>query len=347
MSALADLLRARHPRVRVGDGDDSLTAYLDLTTGWYSARVRSAPLAEVYIGLPHLDGFAMTIEDATSGWPWSRGDIAFDRRYRVTTNDPALAEAWLDDDATAAILGQRYEATTLPAWRGIALPALVRAPTLERGWRFELVGHELAVLKGAPEGDPARLCDAVDAGLTVAGRCYRLAAAWQTIAAALGGRATAARWDAGVEFSVQCEREGTTVRIAHVRRRSGEPPAEHRLRTAVVAPRVTPHDDALVVWRRGALAQPQRSSRKLAPLPVPGLGGFAARASDRSLAGGRLDAAARALIADAAADAIELDAREVAVWFDGLVDDLPRLDAAIGLCARLAVDGSVAAAPYR
>jgi hypothetical protein len=347
VSALADQLRARHPRVRVGDGDDSLTAYLDLSTGWYSARVRSAPLAEVYIGLPPLDGFAMTIEDATSGWPWTRGDIAFDRRYRVTTNDPALAAAWLDDAATAAVLSQRYEASTLPAWRGIALPALVRAPTIERGWRFELIGHELAVLKGAPESDPVRLCDAVDAGLAVAGSCYRLAAGWQGIAAALGGRCTAARWDAGVDFAVQCDRDGAPVRIAHVRRRSGEPPAEHRLRTAVVAPRVTPHDDALVVWRRGALAQPQRPARKLAPLPLPGLDGFAARASDRSLATSRLDAAARALIHEAAAEAVELDAREVAVWFDGLVDDVPRLDAAVGLCARLAVDGSLAAAPYR
>jgi hypothetical protein len=61
----------------------------------------------------------------------------------------------------------------------------------------------------------------------------------------------------------------------------------------------------------------------------------------------RLDGLAKNLVAAARPGLVIVDANEVSVWFDGALADAARLDAAMELVARWAVDGVVAGGPYR
>jgi hypothetical protein len=342
-SPLALLLRERHPDARFIEDLPVLRAVIAVAGHWHSVRVRTHPFAEIYLGLPALDGFDLVVADALSGWPWRKGDVPFDGRYRVTTNDAALAALWLDPPSARAIASLRFDDSQV--WR--EPPPAPPPPPTERGWRFEIAGAELAVLKGGLEADPERLYEALVAGATVASAVHRCGDAWRDLAVRVGGAATTERWDLGGDFAIQCDRRGTPIRIDHVRTRSDEPPDEHRLRTRVRAARITTRDDALVAWRRGALGQPMRPARKLPPVAAEGMGVYQARATSSELGRARLDAHTRGLLQLSAVDALELDAAEVVAWYDGACDDPARLDAAIELCARLAVDDAAHAGPYR
>jgi hypothetical protein len=341
-SPLALLLRERQPDTRFIDDGPVLLAVIAVDDHWHTVRVRSHPVAEIYVGLPALDGFDLVVADALSGWPWRKGDVPFDGRYRVTTNDPALAALWLDPPSARAIAALRFDDSQV--WRE---PAVTAPPPTERGWRFEIAGGELAVLKGGVEPDVERLHEALLAGATVAAAAYRCADAWRDLAVRVGGIATTDRWDLASDFAIVCDRRGTVVRVDHLRTRPDEPPDEHRLRTRVRAARITTRDDALVAWRRGAVGQPVRPARKLPPVVTDGMGIYQARATSSDEGRLRLDAYTRGLLQLSAADALELDAAEVSAWYDGACDDPARLDAAIELCARLAVDDATHAGPYR
>jgi hypothetical protein len=342
-SPLALLLRERHPDTRFIEDTPVLRAVIAVDGHWHTIRVRTHPLAEIYVGLPALDGFDLVVADALSGWPWRKGDVPFDGRYRVTTNDPVLAALWLDPPSARAIAGLRFDDSQV--WQ--QPPPAPAAPPAERGWRFEVAGAELAVLKGGLEPDLERLHDALIAGATVAAAAHRCADAWRDLAMRVGGAATSDRWDLGGDFAILCDRQGTAVRVDHLRVRPDEPPDEHRLRTRIRAARVTTRDDALVAWRRGALGQPMRPARKLPPVAAEALGIYQARATTSELGRARLDAYTRGLLQLSGVDALELDAAEVVAWYDGACDDPARLDAAIELCARLAVDDAAHAGPYR
>jgi hypothetical protein len=264
--------------------------------------------------------------------------------HQVATNDPVVARLWLDDVSTRAIMATHYRR---PPVRNASRLDPRWSYAVDRTWNFELRGAELAVLKGTLEREDDRLIDALLAGADFAGAAHRLARAWSEVASTLGGTATADRWAIGGDFEVVCDRRGSAIHIDAVRTLRHEEESDHRLRTRVRAPRVTTDGDTLLLWRRGVPGYPPTRVRRLEPLRIADLADLRASASAPERGVRRLDSPIRALIASSRFDALAMDAGEVSVWFEGLVMEPARLDAAVELCARLAIDRPSQSGPYR
>jgi len=243
MSALVAVLRYHHPHARITQSGPTVQVVFTHEGLWHSARIRTRPVAEIYVGAPGFGDFTLAVQQGD----WLQrllhdGPVVGKRLIR--TNDRELARLWLDDRS---------------------MEALDRA--VERvWWSVDLAGGELAVLKGAPEEDPEPVHDALLAGATLVAASHRVAARWLTVARALGGTTSGDRWTLDGDFAVTCERGGVAVRIDNVRQRPGERSDHHRLRTRVAARRLpTSGSDTAIAQRLAAAPALLAAAGSVAP----------------------------------------------------------------------------------
>ena len=308
----------------------TLRAVVQHGDAWLSTRVRTEPVAEVFVATRALDGFELSIRWGDRWRDPDVGDRTFDAAFGLTTNDEALMRAWLDDTSRAALLASTY------AYESDTLSLEARART----WTYELANDELVVTKGGAEADAARFVVAVRTACAVAARSQRWAAAYADVARKLGGSA-ASEVNIGGDPVITATRSAIEVTMRIVRR---EPTSSDRLRTVVSAPRIGEgrlalwHDDGLPKAARPALPDGAR-------FPLE-LGAYQLRASDLRAAN-KLDDATKKLVVAARPAVVRIDADSVDLWFDGALSDLAQIDVAIALAAHLAVDAIAPQGPYR
>lgn len=293
---------------------------------WLATRIRISPVAEVFVTTRPLEGFTLSIKWGDRWLDSDVGDPTFDDAFAVETNDETLMRAWLDAEARAALLGSVYtfESTSMPL--SDLLPTIA-----SRTWSYELANDELLAVKGSVEQNIEKFLVAIRTACAVAARSQRWAAAYAEIARKLGGHAASE-----VVFGeplMTVTRSAIDVTLRLVRRTA----KVERLRTVVSAPRIG--DGRLALWAEGAgKFDGKKFDSKI--------GGYQLRASDERAAA-KIDDMAKKLVAATQPASVVIDADSVDVWFEGALDEHARIDTAIALAARLAVDTIAPQGPYR
>jgi hypothetical protein len=294
---------------------------------YLATRVRTDPVAEVFVATRALDGFELSIRWGDRWGDPDLGDRTFDSAFALATNDEPLMRAWLDETSRAALLASAYAYET----DDIALSTM-QAMTATRTWTYELANDELVVTKGAAESDARRFTSAVRTACAIAARSQRWAAEYAAIARQLGGTA-AGEVNIGGDPVISATRSAIDVTMRLVRR---EPTSSDRLRTVISAPRIG--EGRLAMWNDDLpkSARPALPGGKRFPCD-----GYQLRAAKP------LDDVAKKLVVAARPAVVRIDADSVDVWFDGALSDLARIDTAIALAAHLAVDAIAPQGPYR
>lgn len=286
--------------------------------GVYRARAQMAPHGRVAVQLPSTDGFELALT-----WTDRTELIAraprFDDSCLVETNDVALANVWLDQEARGALLASRYVA-------GIPEETRTTVPMLRDGaWQHEVHSDEVSAFRAGAETNLDRITDMLAASFALARRPVRWARLLAPLATFLGGEA-APRVELGGKPVLRIRRGAVDVNVRLLRRLG--PGDSGRLRTVVSAHRVASGGEVLTLI-----------SHELprAAWPPPNEGG------DSTL---RIDDRARGYL-DAARPATTIVRRhDVEITFDGALADKDRLGAAVELAAYWASDGSHSG-PYR
>lgn len=313
---------------------DTLRAIVRHGDAWLSSRVRTSPVAEVFVLTRALDGFELSVR---WGDRWSDSDVgdqAFDRAFAVTTNDEAMMRAWLDETSRAALLASKYAYAS-----GDPSLATTQGSPATRTWTYELANDELVVTKGGPESDVDRFLVAVTTACAIAARSQRWAASYADIARKIGGSA-ASEVVIGGDPVISATRSAIDVTMRLVRR---ERTSAERLRTIISAPRIG--EGRLALWNDG-LPKPARPAMPDGTRFPLDLGAYQLRASD-ARAAGRLDDSTKKLVLAARPAIVRVDATSVDRWFDGALSDLLQIDTAVALAAHLAVDAIASHGPYR
>jgi len=297
---------------------------------WIPTRVRTAPVAEVFVATRALDGFELSIRWGDRWRDPDVGDEVFDRAFSLETNDQVLMRAWLDDESRAALLASAYAYES----DDISL-ATMQAMAATRTWTYELANDELVVTKGGGENDVDRFMTAIETACTIAARSQRWASACAEIARKIGGTA-ASEVNIGGDPVITATRSAIDVTMRFVRRTG----SVDRLRTVVRAPRIG--DGRLALWNHDE-ARPEFSGGSKFPLE---LGPYRLRASDERAAR-KIDDVAKKLVVAARPSAVVIDADSVDLWFEGALADHGQIDTAVALAAHLAVDAIAAQGPYR
>lgn len=329
---VAELARRLGERARV-EGT-AVRAIVQHGDAWLATRVRTEPVAEVFVITRALDGFELSIKWGDRWRDPDVGDDVFDRTFALATNDEAMMRAWLDEPSRRALLASAY------AYESDAISlSTMQAVAATRTWAYELANDELAAAKGGAERDVDRFVIAIETACTLAARSQRWAAAYAPIARALGGVA-ASEVHVGGEPVIVATRSAIEVGMRLVRRIGA---GEDRLRTVIRASRLG--DGRLALWNDDL----PKAARPAAPAGARfdvALVGYQLRASDERAAG-KLGEQAKKLVAAARPAAVIVDADSVDVWFDGALADPARIDPAFALAAHLAVDAISAQGPYR
>ncbi|MGN6106718.1 MAG: hypothetical protein ACTHU0_16545 [Kofleriaceae bacterium] len=285
----------------------------------YRARLEMGPDAWVAVELPCTDGFELTLRwnDRWTGEGSPRAP-SFDDSFLVETNDLALASAWLDHEARAALLASRYVSGHHPA-RHTAL--MFRDGT----WCHEVANDQVSAHRRDGEISEDRMADMLLVSLLLASRPVRWARAFGEIARALGGE-PASRIEVGGKPVLRVRRGAIDVHVRLVRRLGPADPG--RLRTIVNAHRQASTGETLSLVSEGL-------PRAAWPPPADPSGGMLA-----------IDPRAAQLIDLARPSATTVRTHDVEIAFDGALGDRERLGAAIELAAWWALD-SRATGPYR
>lgn len=286
--------------------------------GLYRARAQTTPHGRVVVQLPSTDGFELALS-----WTDRTELIAraprFDDSCLVETNDVALANVWLDQEARGALLASRYVSGTPDSMR-------TTVPMLRDGaWQHEVRSDEVSAFRAGAETNPERITDMLAASFALARRPVRWAKGIAPLARALGGEA-APRVELGGKPVLRVRRGGVDVSVRLLRRLG--PGDSGRLRTVVSAHRAASGGEVLTLI-----------SHELprAAWPPPNEGGNSTL---------RIDDRARGLL-DAARPATTIVRRhDVEITFDGPFGDKDRLGAAVELAAYWAENGTQNG-PYR
>jgi hypothetical protein len=308
--------------------------------GFFTTRVRTNPVAELFVTPRALDGFTLTLRGERI-----KPGAEFADALTMATNDHALAHVWLDDIARRALLDSAYEFETedyrvLDAL--VVNPAAFDRPQViaRRIWTYELANDELVVSKGSAEGRPERIATALQTACTIVSRCRRWAAAYGDIARTIGADARA-EVELGGPPVITSNRYPVEVTLSLLRRLPGEKTG--RLRTLVTAKRIGLQNETS--W---SLVDEAASRTMIPPLPtgtrIPfELEPYRLRAPE----GTELDELTKKLVVAARPSVVVADADSIDVWFDGAPMEVERLDPAFALAAHLAVGHAVPQGPYR
>ena len=249
------------------------------------------------------------------------GDRAVDDRYIIHADDPAWARWWFGPIERQALLAT-FEAEALA-------PFAVR------------VGAEITFTAG---NLPSRryLDAARQATAFYATRGARAAGAWRPLAAALGARIRGDAFDVDGRFALVAERGAAQITIdapTVTELDDGYP----RLRTRVSAPRIAPLRSTLVMWTPEL---PRRHRPRVGGKGIEA-SGLDGRTDDEPWARPRLAACATPL-ARARPDVLAVTAAAAQLWWEGPLEDVARLAAALDVIGYLAVEaGGAADGPYR
>ncbi|MBA3500611.1 MAG: hypothetical protein H0T65_09575, partial [Deltaproteobacteria bacterium] len=208
---------------------DTVRALVQHGDAWLSTRVRTSPVAEVFVMTRALDGFELSVRWGDRWRDPDVGDRVFDSTFAVTTNDEAMMRAWLDETSRAALLASKYAYVS----DDLSLATMQGIPTT-RTWTYELANDELVVTKGGPESDADRFLVAVTTACAIAARSQRWAASYADTARKIGGSA-ASEVVIGGDPVMTVTRSAIDVTMRLVRR---ERTSADRLRTIVSAPRI-------------------------------------------------------------------------------------------------------------
>lgn len=332
LQLVLDLVAELGEKARTEGG--TVRAIVQHGDAWLSTRVRTDPVAEVFVTTRALDGFELAIRWGDRWRDPDVGDVTFDRAFALETNDEPLMRAWLDETSRAALLASAYAYES----NDLSLSTM-QAMAATRTWTYELANDELVVTKGAAETDAGRFAVAVRTACAIAARSQRWASAYADIARQIGGTA-AGEVNIGGEPVLGATRSAIDVTMRLVRRAPG---TSDRLRTIVSATRIG--EGRLALWNddlprsaRPALPDGERFALEL--------GDYKLRASD-ARAANKLDDATKKLVVAARPAVVCIDADSVDVWFDGALSEVAQIDTAIALAAHLAVDAIAPQGPYR
>lgn len=324
----------QHFGVAVRNDGTWLHALIQTDGGFFPARVRNDPVAELFVTTRPLDAFELTLRGERI-----RADATFDTALTVSSNDFELARLWLDPIARTAVLDSAYEYTTLELLEG--LTDEVRAPpTARRIWSYELGNDELIAAKGNVETQPERLAIALETACIIAARPRRWAAEYSPIAQRIGAK-TAAEVELGGAPVMTSNRAAVEVSLQLVRRLPGE--RTGRLRTLITSKRVGHHDE-----RTFSLVNRSARSTMVPPLPDGsrrdfGIEDYRFRTSGEI----ELDELANKQLLAARPSVVAADLDSIDIWFDGAPMEPERLDAAFALAAHLAIGTAAHHGPYR
>jgi len=319
---------------------DVLRAVVQQGDAWLATRIRTEPVAEVFVITRPLDGFELAIRWGDRWRDPDVGDVAFDTAFGLTTNDEPLMRAWLDDTSRAALLASAYASQADDTAYDHVIDQVTGRTAVMHAWSYELGNDQLAATKGSRERRPDRYMTAIKTACTVAARSQRWAAEYAEVARQLGGTAAPeVEIGGGPIMSITRSAIDVTVRML---RRNGR--GDDRLRTVISAPRVG--DGRLGLWNdhwsKGDLPKNVDDGEKF-PLE---LGEYRLRASSKEAAA-KIDDLAKKLLAVAQPVAVVVDADSVDLWFEGALAAFDRLDTAVALAAKLAVDAIAPQGPYR
>ena len=308
-----------------------LHAIVQRGDAWLAARVRTDPFAEIFIATRPLDGFTLSIHWGDRWRDPDVGDVMFDNTFGLQTNDQPLMRAFLDGTSRDALMASIYTFSELDA--------LLQPKQVQRTWTYELENDQLVVTKGSRELDVDLFMRAILCGCTLAGRSQRWATEYTEAARLIGGR-VAAEVQIGGDPVLTTVRSAVDASVRIVRRTA----RAERLRTVVAAERIGGEGSLSVVCDQLPKdARPDLPDGDRQPLE---LGDYRLRASSRDAAT-KLDELAKKLVGIAQPAVIVMGLDDVEVWFDGAPTEPARLDAAVALVARLAVDAVAARGPYR
>lgn len=318
----------------VRDAPDGVHAVVRSGDGFFAIRLRGTPVAELFVQLRPLDGFELAIRTGSALRSLALGDTVFDQLFAVTTNDDALARAFVDEPARAALLASRYRYRTFDADGASEHFA-------NRAWTYEIADDVLVATKGTEEHDPEAAGVAVRTACTLAARAQRWAAEpWAQLAREVA--ATARRELALGAPILTTTRHAVDATVTLARRRIGD---HDRLHTTVAAERIGGGDTLSLV--DGAVAngfRPHVPTGK--KVHVEGVSQYIARASTAEIQA-RLDEPAKRLLLAARPRAIVVGETAIEAVLDGACEDRVRLDAALELVTRWAVDRGLESGPYR
>ncbi len=305
--------------------------------GYFNARVRNDPVAELIVTPRAMDGFELTLRGERI-----RPDAAFETALTVQTNDHELARIWLDPIARDQILASAYEYHLGESYvEGLGVEPSRPGIPFRRIWTYELANDELVATKGNVEPQPDRLALALETAAVIAARTRRWAAEYAAIAQRLGAKCQAEVELGGAPVLIS-NRATALVTLQLLRRLPGE--RNGRLRTLITAKRVGHHDD-----RTYSLVDRSARSTMVPPLPEGdrrdfGLDAYRARASTEAL---DLDELAKKQLLASRPSVVAADLDSIDVWFDGAPMEPERIDAAFALAAHLALGSTAQHGPYR
>jgi hypothetical protein len=310
------------------------------------ARIRTSPVAELFVTTRALDGFALSIKWAEPTTEELASDAAFQAAFRYETNDMMLAGLFLDGASRHALLDSIYEyqaddfMTSDVAVFGVLGKLSPHRPGMaKRIWDYELANNEIVAARGGIERHADRIAKALTCACSLAARSTRWAGEYAVLSRELGGGTTRSEVDLGGPPVFTIARNAVDVSLRLGRRFDG---AQDHLRTAISAPRVAPDATTVCVYDaelpKWALPRLPRGSKRAIEL---------ARYKQRGDQTPLVDDLAKKLIAVASPSAAIVDADSVDVWFDGAPMERERIDAAIELAARWAVGSLAASGPYR
>ena len=333
------------PGMRLRVEGTAIRGLVQQDDAFFAARIRTEPVAELFLATRPTDGFELRIAWGKRIETIATGDRDFDKQFTVDTNDVTLARTWLDAAARAALIASTYGFTTedlsTSDLMGIdpSSPHYEPLPVQRRTWTYDLSQDELAVIKGSIEHQAERFATAITTAAIVAARSRRWAAGYAKLAPKLDAHAST-ELELGGTPILSATRHAVDVTV-QLLRKVGK---HERLRTKISAARIGIAGDSMV------LTEHELTKAVCPPLPrvtkrASELAGYRLASSTRDVS--RLDAIAKNLVLTARPGAVVMSAHDVVAWFDGALEDVARLDAAIELVARWAVDGVVAGGPYR
>lgn len=307
--------------------------------GFFNARVRNDPVAELFVTTRAMDGFELTLRGERM-----RPDATFETALTVQTNDHELARLWLDPIARDRVIASAYEYHLTESYmEGLATDPFYRAPgaPVRRIWTYELANDELIAAKGGVETQLDRLALALETAGVIAARSRRWADEYAAIGQRIGTK-HAAEVELGGAPVLTSNRSAVEVSLQLLRRLPGE--RTGRLRTLITAKRRGHHDD-----RTYSLVDRSARSTMVPPLPDGsrrdfGIEDYRLRASTESL---ELDELAKKQLLAARPSVVAADLDSIDIWFDGAPMEPERIDAAFALTAHLALGSAVGHGPYR
>jgi hypothetical protein len=305
--------------------------------GYFNARLRNDPVAELFVTPRALDGFELTLRGERM-----RPDATFETALTVQTNDHELARMWLDQVAREQILDSAYEYHLGESYiEGLGAEPPRPGVPFRRIWTYELANEEMVATKGNVETQLDRLALALETAAVIVARTRRWAAEYAAIGHRIGA-SSHAEVEVGGAPVLTSNRAAVEVSLQLLRRLPGE--RTGRLRTLIAAKRVGHHDD-----RTYSLVDRSARSTMVPPLPEGdkrdfGLDGYRARASTDAL---DLDELAKKQLLAARPSVVAADLDSIDIWFDGAPMELERIDAAFALAAHLALGSTAQHGPYR